>query len=91
MRNRTEFPLVFDLWKDPGERYPIPPSDSRYNDIISSIRAVIQEHEANLVPGVPQLDWCDDSTGNWAPPGCEALGLCLPIPPSNRTRCPWTH
>jgi N-acetylgalactosamine-6-sulfatase len=91
MRNRTAAPLLFDLWADPGERYPVPPTDHRYAAVMASIADVVAAHEAALVPGTPQLDWCDDATGNWAPPGCEALGLCQPVPPSNRTRCLWTH
>ncbi len=91
MRNRTASPVLFDLFRDPGERYPIPPTQPEYGPALVTIRAAIAAHLASLIPGPPQLNWCDDATGNWAPPGCAALGLCLPVPPSNRSLCSWTH
>lgn len=28
---------------------------------------------------------------NWAPPGCETLDNCLPVPPHHKTLCVWDH
>lgn len=91
MRDRSSSPLLFDLWTDPGERYPIAPSVPLYTTAIASIMAAVAQHQSGLVKGAPILNLCDVSTGNWAPPGCEVIGMCLPIPTSNVSLCPWRH
>ncbi|CAL1547143.1 unnamed protein product [Lymnaea stagnalis] len=89
--NRTLEPLLFALGADPGEKYVIRPSSERYRKQMPLIMEAVNEHLANLVPGAPQLNICDDSVMNWAPQGCEKLGRCLPIPKSNPSKCDWPH
>ncbi|XP_055861023.1 N-acetylgalactosamine-6-sulfatase-like isoform X1 [Biomphalaria glabrata] len=90
-KNHTLQPLLFDLGADPGEKYVIKPTSPVYQKHMPSIISIVKEHLANLVPGVPQLNLCDDAVMNWAPPGCEKLGRCLPIPKSNPSKCDWPH
>ncbi|KAL1439781.1 hypothetical protein MTO96_009635 [Rhipicephalus appendiculatus] len=89
--NYTHQPVLFHLGLDPGEKYPIPADSSEYRDNIGSILEIYQKHRCSLVPGKPQLDWCDDAAMQWAPPGCEKIGRCLPVPPSRPYRCPWPY
>lgn len=88
--NYTEQPVLFHLGRDPGEKYPIPPHQQEYIDNIGPIFAIYHEHRRSLVPGKPQLNWCDNAAMEWAPPGCQQIGRCLPVPPSRPYRCPWT-
>nr|KAI8743502.1 N-acetylgalactosamine-6-sulfatase-like [Biomphalaria glabrata] len=89
--NHTLQPLLFDLGADPGEKYVIKPTSPVYQKHMPTIMSIVKEHLANLVPGVPQLNLCDDAVMNWAPLGCEKLGRCLPIPKSNPSKCDWPH
>ncbi|XP_075734471.1 N-acetylgalactosamine-6-sulfatase isoform X2 [Rhipicephalus microplus] len=89
--NYTQQPVLFHLGLDPGEKYPIPADSPEYRDNIGSILDIYQKHRRSLVPGKPQLDWCDDAAMQWAPPGCDKIDRCLPVPPSRPYRCPWPH
>ena len=37
------------------------PTSSEYKQVMPRINAVIEEHFATRVPGVPQLNYCDES------------------------------
>lgn len=89
--NYTQQPVLFHLGLDPGEKFPIPAHSSEYREKIGPILAIYQNHRHSLVPGKPQLDWCDDAAMQWAPPGCEKIGRCLPVPPSRPYRCSWLY
>jgi len=92
-RNQTAAPPLVYLGADPGERYPFFATTlPAYPQIVASVNAVVAAHTAAMGPwAAPQLDLCDNAAGNWAPPGCEAVGECLPVPRSNVTRCLWYH
>ncbi len=49
---RHERPLLFDLDKDPGERYDVA---TRHPGAIESIRELVAEHERRLVKGECEL------------------------------------
>ncbi|XP_033626135.1 N-acetylgalactosamine-6-sulfatase-like isoform X2 [Asterias rubens] len=89
--NHSSSPLLFHLGRDPGEKYPISNSTQEYKDVIIEIMNVVKDHKDKLIPGEPQLNICDAAVQNWAPPGCEKLGDCLPIPKSNPYKCGWPH
>ncbi|XP_065281400.1 N-acetylgalactosamine-6-sulfatase-like isoform X1 [Dermacentor albipictus] len=89
--NHTASPVLFHLGRDPGEKYPIRPKSTEYRESMASILSIYYEHKASLVPGKPQLDWCDAAVMHWAPPGCEKIGRCLRKPPSKPYRCEWPH
>lgn len=36
-------------------------SEQEYKDVMEVIRKVVSEHKSNLVPGVPQLNMCDNA------------------------------
>ncbi|KAI0214063.1 N-acetylgalactosamine-6-sulfatase [Lamellibrachia satsuma] len=84
-------PILFHLGKDPGEKFFIKPSSLEYQKVMPGLRAIVAKHEAQLVRGKPQLNWCDEAVQNWAPPGCEKLNKCLKAPPSNPFKCDWDH
>uniref|UniRef100_H0WCY2 N-acetylgalactosamine-6-sulfatase n=1 Tax=Cavia porcellus TaxID=10141 RepID=H0WCY2_CAVPO len=87
----TKLPLLFHLGRDPGERFPLSFASSEYQDALSRIKLVVQQHQDSLVPGQPQLNMCNQAVMNWAPPGCEKLGKCLPPPESVLKKCSWSH
>ncbi|KAK7082171.1 hypothetical protein SK128_002731, partial [Halocaridina rubra] len=89
--DHSDRPLLFNIDKDPGERYPVESHTAEYNQQIPILLNVMINHHRDLVKGEPQLNWCDPAVMHWAPPGCDALGQCLPVPPSNPTRCYWPH
>uniref|UniRef100_A0A0B6ZYD5 N-acetylgalactosamine-6-sulfatase n=1 Tax=Arion vulgaris TaxID=1028688 RepID=A0A0B6ZYD5_9EUPU len=89
--NHTSSPLLFDLGADPGEKYVIKPNSNAYKRHMPAILTVIENHLNNLIPGSPQLNLCDAAVMNWAPQGCEKLGRCLSVPPSNPYKCDWPH
>lgn len=55
------------------------------------ILKMVADHKANLVPGEPQLNWCDDSVMNWSPQGCKKLNRCLTGPQPAPHKCDWPH
>ncbi|MPC70013.1 N-acetylgalactosamine-6-sulfatase [Portunus trituberculatus] len=57
--DHSDKPVLFNVEVDPGERYPIHPSSSIYKYIVPMLLDVVKEHEEELVPGDPQLNWCD--------------------------------
>uniref|UniRef100_A0A673GFS7 N-acetylgalactosamine-6-sulfatase n=1 Tax=Sinocyclocheilus rhinocerous TaxID=307959 RepID=A0A673GFS7_9TELE len=88
----TMQPLIFHLGQDPGERYPI--STYLFPDLSLfhlQVTAVVEQHQKDLIPGMPQLNMCDLAVMNWSPPGCEQLGKCLKPPESNPWKCVWPH
>ncbi|XP_038066860.1 N-acetylgalactosamine-6-sulfatase-like isoform X1 [Patiria miniata] len=89
--NHTDSPLLFHLGRDPGEKYLIGNTTEEYKGVMPGIMAVVSDHKKKLIPGEPQLNMCDGSVQNWAPPGCEKLGDCLPVPPSHPHKCVWNH
>lgn len=89
--NYTASPVLFHLGRDPGEKYPIRSSEQEYKEVMKVIRKVVSEHKSNLVPGVPQLNICDNGVMNWAPPGCEEIDECFKGPPSDPVKCTWPH
>ncbi|XP_071823584.1 N-acetylgalactosamine-6-sulfatase-like isoform X2 [Apostichopus japonicus] len=89
--NHTDAPVLFHLGRDPGEKYPISASNDEYKQAMPALKAVVDEHKKNLLAGTPQLDICDKAVEHWAPPGCEKLNKCLPIPKSNPVKCSWPH
>ncbi|XP_045616126.1 N-acetylgalactosamine-6-sulfatase [Procambarus clarkii] len=89
--DHSDQPVLFNIEVDPAERYPIPSGSSVYKKQVPVLLEVVSEHLTELVPGEPQLNWCDPAVMHWAPPGCEALGRCLEVPPSDPTLCVWPH
>uniref|UniRef100_A0A8D3BSY5 Galactosamine (N-acetyl)-6-sulfatase n=1 Tax=Scophthalmus maximus TaxID=52904 RepID=A0A8D3BSY5_SCOMX len=90
-KEHTEEPIVFHLGRDPGEKFPISVLTQEYEDVLSRISPVVEQHKKSLVPGVPQLNMCDVAVMNWAPAGCEKLGKCLRVPKSEPWKCDWPH
>ncbi|XP_005724416.1 N-acetylgalactosamine-6-sulfatase [Pundamilia nyererei] len=90
-KEHTLQPLIFHLGRDPGEKFPLSVLSKEYQDALSRISAVVQQHKDTLVPGIPQLNMCDSAVMNWAPAGCEKLGKCLKPPESNPWKCNWPH
>uniref|UniRef100_H2YV45 Sulfatase N-terminal domain-containing protein n=1 Tax=Ciona savignyi TaxID=51511 RepID=H2YV45_CIOSA len=89
--NRTLDPVVFQLGRDPGEKYSMKSSLSEYKEVVANMKTIVNKHLETLKPGTPQFDWCDDAVMNWAPNGCEKLNKCLPKPKSNLQKCVWPH
>ncbi|XP_053402035.1 N-acetylgalactosamine-6-sulfatase-like isoform X1 [Mercenaria mercenaria] len=89
--NNTAQPLLFHIGRDPGEKYIIKSNTPEYKANIEAINQAVKQHKEKLVPGKPQLDWCDNAVMNWSPPGCEKLGQCYKGPPSNPKKCVWPH
>ncbi|KAK7114629.1 N-acetylgalactosamine-6-sulfatase-like isoform X1 [Littorina saxatilis] len=89
--NNTAEPLLFHLGKDPGEKYMIKSTSVEYKGVMPQILKIVAEHRSQLVKGEPQLNMCDSSVMNWAPPGCEKINKCLPVPKSNPSKCVWVH
>ncbi|XP_033845957.1 N-acetylgalactosamine-6-sulfatase [Periophthalmus magnuspinnatus] len=89
--NHTLQPLIFHLGRDPGEKYPISVLTKEYQDVLKTFTPIVQQHQKDLIPGVPQLNMCDRAVMNWAPEGCEKLGKCLKPPESSPWKCFWPH
>ncbi|XP_074522304.1 N-acetylgalactosamine-6-sulfatase [Halichoeres trimaculatus] len=87
----TMQPLIFHLGRDPGEKYPMSVSTKEYQEVLSRITPVVQQHRKTLVPGSPQLNMCDVAVMNWAPAGCEKLKKCLKVPKPEPRKCDWPH
>lgn len=87
--NRTQNPILFHLGRDPSERFPLSSESPEYLEAMEIFRTIITQHRETLVPGKPQLNWCDAAVMHWAPPGCEKLDRCLPKPKSNPYKCDW--
>ncbi|GAB1599404.1 N-acetylgalactosamine-6-sulfatase-like [Argonauta hians] len=89
--NHTTLPLLFHITADLGEKYPIKHSHPTYRRILPEFFKTVKKHLKDLVPGQPQLNWCDAAVKNWSPPGCEKLQECLKGPPSKPYLCTWPH
>merc|ERR1719154_308133 len=83
MRNHGQSPVIFHLRRDPGERYPLGQATKEYKTVLLKMNEIVAHHPENMVPGVPQLEWCDPAVMNWAPRGCQNIGKCEKIPPSS--------
>ncbi|KAH0500585.1 N-acetylgalactosamine-6-sulfatase [Microtus ochrogaster] len=57
----TELPLIFHLGRDPGDRFPLSFASDEYQDALSRITPVVQQHQMSLVPGQPQLNVCNQA------------------------------
>ncbi|XP_029283150.1 LOW QUALITY PROTEIN: N-acetylgalactosamine-6-sulfatase [Cottoperca gobio] len=90
-KEHTLQPILFHLGRDPGEKFPISVLTKEYQDVLSRISPVVEQHKKMLVPAVPQLNMCDMAVMNWAPAGCEKLGKCLKVPKSEPWKCDWPH
>ncbi|XP_036951516.1 N-acetylgalactosamine-6-sulfatase [Acanthopagrus latus] len=90
-KEHTMQPIIFHLGRDPGEKFPISVLSEEYQDALSRISPVVEQHKKTLMPGVPQLNMCDVAVMNWAPEGCESLGKCLTVPKSAPWKCDWPH
>ncbi|XP_024089745.2 N-acetylgalactosamine-6-sulfatase isoform X1 [Pongo abelii] len=91
LEDHTKLPLIFHLGRDPGERFPLSFASAEYQEALSRITSVVQQHQEALDPGQPQLNVCNWAVMNWAPPGCEKLGKCLTPPESIPKKCLWSH
>lgn len=89
--NDSAQPILIHLGRDPGEKYPIHHTSSEYKSAMATISPLVEEHRQTMKKGEPQLNYCDPAVMNWAPPGCEALKKCLPVPKSDKTLCVWPH
>ncbi|KAK3854612.1 hypothetical protein Pcinc_038922 [Petrolisthes cinctipes] len=89
--NHTGQPILFNIEVDPGEKYPLSRFTQEYSKQVTELQQVVSDHEAQLVPGEPMLNWCDNAVMHWSPPGCEALGECISPPESNPYLCFWDH
>jgi len=91
LTNYTQSPKLFHLVRDPGERYLISENSDEYKNVIQKFVNLYEKHINSVIPGKPELNWCDDSVMHWSPPGCERINMCLPVPPSKPYKCVWTH
>lgn len=89
--NYSNEPLLFHIGRDPGERYRISSNSSEYKNAMRKMFEVVEVHREKLVPGIPQLNMCDQSVMHWSPPGCAKLNDCLKPPPSKPYKCSWPH
>ncbi|XP_046920140.2 N-acetylgalactosamine-6-sulfatase [Dermatophagoides farinae] len=91
LTNHTELPLLFHLYRDPAERFAINPKTKEYKENIKILNKIRDEHQRQLKPGKPELNYCDQAVMSWSPPGCETINMCLPIPKSSPYLCEWPH
>ncbi|XP_029641081.1 N-acetylgalactosamine-6-sulfatase-like [Octopus sinensis] len=89
--NHSSMPLLFNIAVDPGEKYLIKHTHPTYHAVMPEFQKIVWKHLKDLVPGKPQLNWCDKAIQNWSPPGCEELQECLKGPPSKPHLCVWPH
>lgn len=55
-------PVLFNVARDPGERYPIRNGSDEYMRTVSKLITTVKEHNKSITkPGKPQLNWCDES------------------------------
>lgn len=73
-------PIMYNIWKDPGERWPLDVNDPNYKKELPIIQKAYKDHLAEVViPKTGQLDVCDKHVALWKPD--------LPVPPSNNVSC----
>ena len=89
--NYTTRPMIVNIVRDAGERFAINNRTSEYKMASDVLLKAYHDHLDHMVYAEPALNWCDNAAQHWAPPGCEALGKCLPVPESNPTLCDWPH
>ena len=63
---RRNNPLVYKgLYYDLPEEFVAPdyfrPHSEEYKSVMPNIQKIVAAHKASLIPGVPQLNWCDRS------------------------------
>ena len=59
--DHRKFPILFNINRDPGERYPIKSNHPEYKIAIKVLNDQVSKHNSNLTPGKPQLNWCDNA------------------------------
>ncbi|XP_780034.3 LOW QUALITY PROTEIN: arylsulfatase [Strongylocentrotus purpuratus] len=64
-------PLLFDLFQDPGEAYPLNVAD--YADVLANIQDAVSVHNSTMVPGKSLLDEFDLSIV----PCCDPATNCI--------------
>ncbi|XP_011783466.1 PREDICTED: N-acetylgalactosamine-6-sulfatase [Colobus angolensis palliatus] len=87
LEDHTKLPLIFHLGRDPGERFPLSFASAEYQEALSRITSVVQQHQEALVPGQPQLNVC-----NWAVMALQALRQerhCRWVPGGLVLHCEW--
>ena len=57
--DHRQHPVLFHIDRDPGEKYPIAAWKTEYKEQVKILRQIVQQHQDLLVPGDPQLNWCD--------------------------------
>ncbi len=58
--NHSKMPVLFNVARDPGERFPIKVSSDEYLKNVAKLKLVEAQHRRTIVqPGSPQLNWCD--------------------------------
>lgn len=91
LTNHTISPKLFQVVRDPGERYPIKETSKEYKTVIKKFLELYENHTSSVVPAKPVLNMCDNAVMHWSPPGCEAIDMCLPVPQSKPYKCDWPH
>ena len=57
--DHTANPVLFNVARDPAERYPISSKRAEYEEQIAILRTIVDNHKDELIPGEPVLNWCD--------------------------------
>uniref|UniRef100_A0A5F4W5F1 N-acetylgalactosamine-6-sulfatase n=1 Tax=Callithrix jacchus TaxID=9483 RepID=A0A5F4W5F1_CALJA len=80
LEDHTKLPLIFHLGRDPGERFPLSFASTEYQEALSRIAQVVQQHQEALVPGQPQLNVCNWAVmvSGWCVGGCPVPGCSHP-------------
>lgn len=91
LTNHTLSPILFQVVRDPGEKYPIKETSDEYKNNINKLIELFESHVSSVTPGKPVLNWCDNAVMHWSPPGCEQINMCLPVPQSKPYKCDWPH
>ena len=60
-RDHRKMPVLFHMFRDPGERYPIRTDSEEYHKHVNILKNVEQAHVKDRVYATPQLNWCDRS------------------------------
>ncbi|OTF72365.1 hypothetical protein BLA29_010187, partial [Euroglyphus maynei] len=77
LTDHNSSPLLFHLYRDPGERFRINPTNDEYRKTMKIMNKIRDEHQQQLIVGEPQLNYCDRAAMSWHPPGCEEINMCL--------------
>ena len=58
-RDHRKLPVLFNVDRDPGERFPVKTESDEYLREVGLLMGVAAEHEQGMVRAKPQLNWCD--------------------------------